>query len=150
MATAMIQKPEHVRVRAREGIGHSPAGVRVLPLPKTTNLPQGGQVGRWVGESRVLGHENKTGHEMPARQPSRKERKEVVIAWMVTHGITRREVVFAGCPDARRSASLHHAAITVLLKSGLIERVWREYVFCVDEKEATAWLMQRKSRTNYG
>jgi len=61
----------------------------------------------------------------------------------VPHQITNRAVVFAGCPECRRSASLHHAAITVLKKAGLIEGAWREYVFCVDDDEAQAWLAQR-------
>ncbi len=144
-----MNKPDHIRVRARSEL-HPPAGVQVLPRPKNADLPQGGWVGRWVGKSHVLGHENNSGHETPARRLSRKERKEVVIAWMVTHGITNRAAVFAGCPEVNRSASLHHAAISVLLKSGLIERVWREYVFCVEEKDASAWLAQRKSRLNFG
>lgn len=139
-----MNKPDHIRVRARSEL-HPPAGVQVLPRPKNADLPQGGQVGGWVGKSRVLGHETKTGHDAPARKLSRNERKEAVIAWMVTHGITNRAAVFAGCPESNRSASLHHTAINTLRRAGLIERVWREYVFCVEDSHARAWLKKWKS-----
>lgn len=139
-----MQKPDHIRVRARGELPLPPAGVRVIPRPKSTNLPQGGQVGGWVGKSHVLGHETESGHDAPTRHLSRQERKSAVIAWMVTHGVTNRAAVFAGCPESNRSASLHHAALKVLRRAGLVERVWREYVFCVDDDEARAWLAQRQ------
>lgn len=139
-----MNKPDHIRVRARSEL-HPPAGVQVLPRPKNADLPQGGQVGRWVGGSHVLGHETKTGHDTPPRRLSRKERKEAVVAWMVASGITNRTAVFAGCPESNRSASLHHAAINILRRAGLVERVWREYVFCVEDEEARAWLNKWKS-----
>jgi hypothetical protein len=139
----MMNRPDHIRVRARSEL-HPPAGVQVLPCPKTADLPQGGQVGRWVGKSQVYGHETKTGHDAPARTLSRAERKEAVITWMVTHGVTNRAAVFAGCPESHGSASLHHSAINILRRAGLIERVWREYVFCVDDDVLRDWLAQRQ------
>lgn len=144
----MIPKPDHIRVmerpRTREE-NPSPAAGNAHTPPKNQNLPQGGQVGRWVGGSHVLGHETKTGHDTPPRRLSRKERKEAVVAWMVASGITNRTAVFAGCPESNRSASLHHAAINILRRAGLVERVWREYVFCVEDEEARAWLNKWKS-----
>jgi hypothetical protein len=54
----MIPRPDHIRVmerpRTREENLSPTAGKGDTP-PKNQNLPQGGQVGRWVGGSHVLG-----------------------------------------------------------------------------------------------
>ena len=42
-------------------------------------------------------------------------------------------------------SSLTGTQITILRRAGLVERVWREYVFCVEDEEARAWLNKWKS-----
>jgi hypothetical protein len=63
----MIPKPDHIRVmerprpRTREE-NPSPSGGTELTQPKSDNLPQGGQVGRWVGKSQTWTNVDTRGH----------------------------------------------------------------------------------------
>lgn len=140
---AIADRPTHVG--ARVAVVARPAAPPSATPAKIAHSPQGGQVGGWVGESRVQGHDRDTRPEKPDldRRRERARRLHSVLVWMVENGITNRAAVFAGCPEARNSAALHHAAITALKKDGLIERVWKEYVFCVEDHEARAWLATR-------
>lgn len=137
----MIPKPADVRVIARPRTREeslSPTGGQQPTQAKTQNLPQGRWVGRSLGKSRVHRTLDEGLDTISPTGLKWKDRLKIVLAWMVTHAITNRAALFAGCPESGNSAALHNAAIRKLKRAKMIERQWREYVFTCDDPAQVA------------